>query len=65
MFTFSSTMLSTTMTFNKSVDVDITTVCFTNLDQGSEMIIFESILIAFKETVIFRGRWQLQKLAQA
>jgi hypothetical protein len=33
-----------------------TTFGFTDLDQGSEMIIFESILTTFKASVIFRGQ---------
>jgi hypothetical protein len=35
----------------------ISTVSFTDLDQGSEMIIFESILTTFKESVIYRRNW--------
>jgi hypothetical protein len=42
------------------------TVCFTKLDHGSEMIIFDSILTSFIETIIFRGYWgNGKKLAQA
>ncbi len=33
------------------------TVCFTDLDQGSEMIIFESILTTLIANVIFKGGW--------
>jgi hypothetical protein len=33
------------------------TVCFTDLDKGRKMIIFESILTSFIESVIFRGPW--------
>jgi hypothetical protein len=35
----------------------IGTVFFSNLDQGSEMIIFELILTTFMASIIFRGRW--------
>ncbi len=35
----------------------ICTVCFTGLDQGSEVMIFESILTIFKMSVVFRGVW--------
>ncbi len=31
------------------------TVCFTYLDQGNKMIIFQSILTTFIASVIFRG----------
>jgi hypothetical protein len=33
------------------------TVCFIDLDQGSEMIIFETIFTTFIASVVFRGRW--------
>jgi len=33
------------------------TECITDLDLGSEMIIFESILTTFKASVVFRGSW--------
>ncbi len=33
------------------------TVYFTDLDQVSEMIIFESVLTTFITSIIFRGRW--------
>jgi hypothetical protein len=35
----------------------ISTICFTDLDQGSMMIIFQSILTAFIASVAFRGGW--------
>jgi hypothetical protein len=38
------------------------TVCVTDLDQGSEMIIFESILTMFKAGVVFRGHWSSSKI---
>jgi hypothetical protein len=34
-----------------------TTVCSTDLDQGSEMINFESILTTLIAIVVFRGDW--------
>ncbi len=37
------------------------TVSFTDLDQGSEKIIFESILTTFIESVIVNGRWGISK----
>ncbi len=33
------------------------TVCFTDLDLGSEMIIFESNLTTFTARFVFKGRW--------
>jgi hypothetical protein len=38
------------------------TVCFTNGDQGSEMIIFESILTTFLGSVIFRDHCGICKI---
>jgi hypothetical protein len=38
------------------------TVCFTDLDQGSEMIIFELILTTFIASVVYGCYWQ-KKLA--
>jgi len=32
-------------------------VCHVDLDEGGEMIIFESILTTFKSSVVFRGSW--------
>ncbi len=37
------------------------TVCFTDLDQGSGNIIFQSILTTFIARVIFRGHWGRSK----
>ncbi len=34
-----------------------TTVCFTDLEHGSEMIIFESILTTFIASSIFEVAW--------
>jgi hypothetical protein len=43
---------------NEDEAIHITyTVCFTNLDQGSEMTIFESILTTFIASIIFRSGW--------
>ncbi len=38
-----------------------TTVSFTDLDQSSEMIYFESILTTFEESFIFQGSWDGSK----
>jgi hypothetical protein len=32
-------------------------VCFTDLDQGIKMIIFQSMLTTFTASVVFRGSW--------
>ncbi len=37
------------------------TVCSTDLDQGCEMIIFESILTTFIVSIVFRGLWANSK----
>ncbi len=37
------------------------TVCFTNLDQGSKLIIFESIMTTFIVSVIFKGHLDSSK----
>ncbi len=37
------------------------TVCFTDLDHVSKMIIFESILFTFIAKVVFRGGWGSKK----
>ncbi len=37
------------------------TVYFTDLDQGSKMIIFESIFTTFIASVVFRGPWNSGK----
>ncbi len=37
------------------------TVCFTNLDQGSEMIILKSILTTFIASIVFRSCWGSRK----
>jgi hypothetical protein len=35
---------------------------FVYLDQGSEMIIYESILTTFEKSAIFRGNWAASKI---
>ncbi len=35
--------------------MEIDTVCFTDLDQGSEIIFFESIMTSFLVSGVFRG----------
>jgi hypothetical protein len=37
------------------------TVCFTDLYQDTEMIIFESILTTFIASIVFRDRWRGSK----
>jgi hypothetical protein len=45
--------------------VQLTTVSFTDLDQGREMFIFDSILTTFKACVIERGCLGSIKLSRA
>ncbi len=40
---------------DSSVEKHFPTVCFTDLDQGSQMNIFESILTAVIVSTVFRG----------
>ncbi len=35
----------------------VSTACFADLDQGSKMIILETILTTFIASIVFRGRW--------
>jgi hypothetical protein len=38
------------------------TVCFDDLDQGSEMILFESILTTFIVSVVFEAAGEVAKI---
>jgi hypothetical protein len=37
--------------------MEAASICFTNLDQDSKLIIFDSFLTTFIASVSFRGRW--------
>jgi hypothetical protein len=39
----------------------VSTVCIKNLDQGRDMIIFESVLTIFIASVALRGAWDSSK----
>jgi hypothetical protein len=45
----------------KKIAHPCSTVYFTDLDQGSEMIIYKSILTTFIVSVVFRGSWGSSK----
>jgi hypothetical protein len=45
-----------------NLELDIHTVCFTDFDQGSKIIIFLSILTTFIASIVFIGHWGSSKI---